>query len=72
MAFVALALVLPVFWLVLQGIKIAGHLQRSWRPLLVAGALLLAGATIGAVLLHGSDTPSYEAGDRTLRAMLDR
>lgn len=72
MALVALGLVIPVFWLVLSGIKLAGHVQRHWRPALVGGVLLLSGATIVALLLHGNDAPSYAEGDRTLRAMLDR
>jgi hypothetical protein len=72
MAVIALALVLPVFWLVRSGITVAGHVQRSWRPALVGGLLLLGGATLAALLLHGDDAPSYERGDRTLRAMLDR
>jgi hypothetical protein len=72
MALVALGLVIPVFWLVLSAIRLAGHVQRNWRPVLVGGLLLLGGATGVALLLHATDAPSYEEGDQTLRAMLDR
>lgn len=72
MAVVALALVIPVFWVVVSGIRVAGHVQRHWRPVLVAGLLLLGGAALGALLVHDTRSPSYEEGDRTLRAMLIR
>jgi len=71
MAVVALALVIPVFWLVISGIRLAGHLQRTWRPLLIGGVLLLAGATLSAYMLQSDEAPSYSEGDRTVRAMLE-